>query len=423
MSLLIRNARVLTIGGGPSGALCGRGLGELGILPAADVLIDAGRIVGVTPHATAGASPAPRADETIDAVGRVLMPAFVDCHTHACWVGDRLDEWQMKLRGVAYLDILKAGGGIMSSVRAVRAASQRQLEDALLERLDAFLRHGTTTIEIKSGYCLSTDAELKMLRAIAGVRSRWPGTIIATALLGHAIDPDIPDFIDRTIHETLPAVHAEFSGVAIDAFCEKGAWSLEQCVRLFEAARALGHPIRVHADQFNSLGMIPEAIRLGATSVDHLEATTPEDAARLSASDTFAVALPCCGLHLANATGAGQWANLRRILDAPSVPGGGGGRVAIATNCNPGSSPTLSMPMAIAAAVRFCGLTPAEAIAASTRNPAALLGFTDRGVIAPGMRADLVVLHHRDERNLAFELGGNAVKMVVCAGNVVARAN
>lgn len=419
MSLLIRNARVVTLAGALPGALRGNALCELGVIPAADVLIDAGRIMSVTPDASRGPSPAAPgawADETIDAAGRVLLPGFVDCHTHACWVGNRLDEWQMKLRGVAYLDILKAGGGIMSSVRAVRAASQRQLEEALLERLAAFLAHGTMTIEIKSGYGLSTEAELKMLRAIAAVRSRWPGTIIATALLGHAVDPDVPDFIDRTINETLPAVHAEFPGVAVDAFCEKGAWSLEQCVRLFERARSLGHPIRVHADQFNSLGMIPEAIRLGATSVDHLEATTPEDAARLSASNTFAVALPCCGLHLASATGAGQWANLRRIVDSQ-------GKAAIATNCNPGSSPTVSMPLAIAAGVRFCGLTPGEAIAACTRNPAALLGLPDRGAVAPGLRADLVLLHTRDERNLAFELGGNPAQLVICGGKIVARAN
>ncbi len=409
MNLLIRGARVLTIASGPSGALRGRDLGDLGVLPAADVLVDGGKIVGVS----ATGATAPRADRTIEAAGRVLMPAFVDGHTHACWAGDRLDEWQMKLRGVAYLDILRAGGGIMSSVRAVRAASQHELEEALRERLGAFLTQGTTTIEIKSGYGLSTEGELRMLRAVASVRSRWPGTIVGTALLGHAIDPDIPDFIDRTINETLPAVHAEFPGIAVDAFCEKGAWSLEQCVRLFERARALGHPIRVHADQFNSLGMVEEAVRLGAVSVDHLEVTTPEDAARLGASETFGVALPCCGLHLGTASG-GQWANLRRIVDASSTSGGG--KVAIATNCNPGSSPTMSMPLAIASAVRFCGLTPGEAIAAATRNPAALLGLTDRGAIAPGLRADLVLLRHRDERNLAFELGGNPVDVVICGG-------
>ncbi len=413
MPLLITNARALTLSQGP----CPRrvsSLADLAILPAADILIENDRITRVEPSSP---SSLPRALapslQTLDAAGRVLLPAFVDCHTHACYVGERLDEWQMKLAGKSYLDILNAGGGIMSTVRAVRAATPQQLTDSLLRRIAIFLAHGTTTIEVKSGYGLSTEDELKMLRAIAAASKHTPATIIPTALLGHALDPALApdDFVHRTIHETLPAIHAEFPNIAIDAYCETGAWSLKQSLKLFDRARDLGHPIRVHADQFNSLGMIPEGVRLGALSIDHLEATTDADLQRLAAANTFAVALPVAGLHLSTRTG-GQYTNLRRLADL-------GGAIAIATNHNPGSAPTYSMPLTIAAAVRFCGLTPNEALAAATVNPATLLGLHDRGTIAPGQRADLVLLRHTDERELAYELGGNPIDAVVCAGHLL----
>ncbi len=415
MSILITNARVLTMGQGPSPRTRER-LSDVGAIPRADVLIDQGVIVRITPYTPHNPAPAPPAGATIiDAKGRVLMPAFIDPHTHLCWAGDRLDEWQMKLAGTPYLDILKAGGGIMSTVRAVRDASENALLELLLERLDRVFRAGTTTIEIKSGYGLSTRDELKMLRVIHEAQSRWPGTIVATALLGHAIDADVPDFVQRTIDETLPAVHAEFPGVAIDAFCEKGAWSREQCVQLFAQARSLGHPIRVHADQFNSLGMIDDAIRLGAASVDHLEASTRDDLQRLSESSTFGVGLPCTGLHMATRAG-GDFADLRALADL-------GGRVAIATNGNPGSATAFAMPVAMAAAVRFCGLTPQESIVASTANAGALLGvvdprLSDRGRLESGLRADLVLLRHADERSLAYEWATDHVALTICHGRV-----
>jgi imidazolonepropionase len=274
------------------------------------------------------------------------------------------------------------------------------------------LASGTTTAEVKSGYGLSTQAELKMLRAIAAARPKWPGTLVATALLGHAIDPDEPSFVDRVINETLPAVSAEFPGITIDAFCEKGAWSLDQTVRLFEKALALGHPIRVHADQFNALGMTRDAIRLGARSVDHLEATTEADARALAASDAIAVALPLCVAHL----GSGPAANLRRIIDH-------GGAAAIATNWNPGSAPSGSLPLAMAFAVRSCGLTPAEALTACTANAAAVLQLDDRGRLQPGSRADLALWNTTDPRELAFEFGGPGVHSVIASGAIVSRSS
>ncbi len=405
---LFTNARVVTPKG--PGPHRGDAMRDLDIRERADVLVEAGVIIAVEP---AGTITAPRGAIVIDARGRVLMPSFVDAHTHACWAGDRTDEWARKLAGATYLELLKAGGGIMSTVRSVRGATQDHLASNLRDRLALMLNEGTTTVEVKSGYGLSTADELKMLSAIRDAAHDFLGTVVSTALIAHAIDADHPSrdaFIETTISETLDAVHAEFPKVAIDAYCEDGAWSLDECVRLFERARSLGHPFRVHADQFNALGMTPWAIEHGATSVDHLEATTPDDLASLARSETFGVMLPCSGFHT-----DGRYADGRAFIDA-------GGALVIATNCNPGSAPTSSMPMAIALATRFNGLAPAEAITACTANAASLLGFNDRGFIAPGARADLALLRHTDERSLAFEFGGNPVDVVVCGGAIIASA-
>jgi imidazolonepropionase len=372
------------------------------VLERGDVLIDQGRIVRVAPTI----EPPPGA-ALLEADARVLMPGFVDCHTHACFAGDRLDEWERRRRGEAYLEILRSGGGIMATVRATRGASQAELQSLLAQRLELMLRCGTTTVEVKSGYGLTTADEIRMLRAIKAAGEVWEGTVVPTALLGHALDPGQDRFVERVIAETLHEVSGEFPGISVDAYCEEGAWSPADCTALFEAARARGHPIRVHADQFHSLGMIPEAIRLGARSVDHLEASTPEHLGMLAGSGTFGVGLPACGFHL-----DGRYADLRHFVDA-------GGAPCIATNFNPGSAPCLSMPMVIALAVRHGGLSPAEAIAAATVNPAALLGLDDRGTIAPGQRADLILLRHHDERELAYEFGAAPIDAVICAGRVV----
>jgi imidazolonepropionase len=389
MSLTIRDARVVPGDGSPA-------------LPAAGVRIEGDRIAAVGP----GVGPGP-GDEEIDAAGRVVMPGFVDAHTHALWAGDRLDEFELRQRGASYLDILKAGGGILSTVRAVRAASPEALARNLRARLAVLLREGTTTVEVKSGYGLSTERELVMLRAIREAARAFPGTVVATALLGHAIDADIPDFVDRVVGEILPAVSAEFPGITVDAFCEQGAWSLADCRRLMERARELGHPLRLHADQFNALGGVDLAISLGARSVDHLEASSPADLERLARAGVTGVMLPASGFHT-----DGRYANARALLDA-------GGTVVLASNCNPGSSPTSSMPFVVALARRKLGLTNDEAIAAVTSRPAALLDLPDRGRLAPGMRADVLILRHRDERQLGYELGGNPVDVVICGGRVV----
>jgi imidazolonepropionase len=391
MSLLIRGARVIPGDGSPA-------------LPAIDVRVANGVIgaLDVGLETLAG-------ERVLDAQGRVLMPGFVDAHTHALWAGDRLDEFELRLRGATYLEILAAGGGIHSTVRAVRRASEDELVELLLERTLALRAEGTTSLEVKSGYGLSTDAELKMLRAIRRVSQKLGGAVVPTALLGHALDPEEPNFVDRVIEETLPAVHAEFPDVAIDAYCEAGAWSLADCRRLFERAAALGHPLRLHADQFHALGGVELAIELGAKSVDHLEATPPDVLGRLARSATTAVLLPASGFHLDD-----RYADARQLLDA-------GGKLVLASNYNPGSAPSPSMAFVIALAVRKLELTVAEAIQATTSAPAHLLGLHDRGRIAPGARADLLLLRHRDERLLGYEVGGNPVAAVIARGKIVDR--
>jgi imidazolonepropionase len=403
MSLHIRNARILTLAG-PPGPRRGKALGDLGVIPGGEVLLADGMIAAVGPKVEV-----PAGVESIDAQGRVLLPGFVDCHTHACWAGDRLAEWEQKLAGVPYLEIMKKGGGIHSTVRAVREATQKQLAASLRDRLGLMLRDGTTTVEVKSGYGLDAENELKMLRAIRRAAGDWPGSVVATALLGHAVEGDPEDYARMVTKEMLAEVSREFPDIAVDAYCEKGAWSVEMCVKLFEKAHK-HHPIRVHTDQFNSLGMIGEAIRLHARSVDHLEAATKRDLDDLARSETYGVILPCTGFHT-----DGRYARGGYFVDK-------GGALALATNCNPGSSPTHSMPLAIALAVRFCSLTPAEAIAAATVNAARLLGLNDRGTIEPGRRADLILLRHKDERQLAYELGGNPVDLVICNGQRIPAA-
>ena len=410
MSLLIRHARILTLAQPNTNSNLtggvrprrGAALRELGIIARGDVLVRDGNIAAV------GADlPVPPDVEVIEADGQVLMPGFVDCHTHACWAGDRLDEWERQLGGTTQAELRKKGGGLHSTVRAVREATRKQLAAGLRTRLDAMLRGGTTTVEVKSGYGLTIEAELKMLHAIQRAAQEWSGTVVPTALLGGAIDGDQALYTRMVVREMLPAVWHEFPGITIDARCGEGAWPVEACVRLFERAGKHGLTLRVHADQFGSTGMIPEALRLHARSVDHLEAATKEDLIALATSDTFGVMLPATSFH----TG-GRYAKAGAFVDS-------GGLIALSSNYNPGTAPTHSMPLVIALAVRYGGLTLAEAITASTVNAAAVLGLNDRGTIEVGRRADLILLQHRDERLLAYDLGGNPVERVVCGGKLV----
>ena len=335
--------------------------------------------------------------------GRVLMPGFVDAHTHLCWAGDRLDEWAQLRAGRPYLELLAEGGGILSTVRATRAASTAHLASTLLDRLQHALHEGTTTVEVKSGYGLLPAEELRQLEAIERAAAGFAGTVVPTALLGHALLPDVPDLPEQVL-DVLPEVASRWPGIAVDVYVETGAWSVAQGRRLLERAQALGLRLRAHVDQFNALGMLDVCIELGAVSVDHLEATEPAALRRLAASSTAGVFLPLSGLHT-----DGRHGDARTLRDA-------GGTVVVASNANPGSAPGTSMPLVVALAVRELGLTPEEALVACTSAAAGVLGLCDRGVVEVGYRADLVLLRHNDPRALAWWLGGDPVAHVFVAG-------
>lgn len=410
--LLLHNARILTLApqGAGAGPRRGRAMRELGVIERGHLLAEDGRIAAI------GAGDAPKAivdacgdARILDLAGRVLMPAFVDCHTHALWAGERYGETAERIAGVPYLDILARGGGIMSTVRATRAATRDELARALATRLAAMRRTGTLAVEVKSGYGLDLATELAMLETIrAAAPAARDGFVVPTFLGAHALDGDETACCTRVVDEILPEVVRRFGPIACDAYCEKGAWSPAWTTRLFERAKALGCPLRVHVDQFNELGFLDAAVALGARSADHLEATSRDALARLARSQTTAVLLPGCGLTL-----DGRYANGRFLADE-------GASIAIASNCNPGSSPLTSMPLVIALAARFCGLTHAEAIVAATFNAACVLGLErELGSLEVGKRAHLVALPTRDERALAYEWAV-APDLVLAGGRPIA---
>jgi imidazolonepropionase len=393
----------------------GRELGELGLIPDGAVLFRDGVIVAV--GATAELRAAYPHEDSFDAGGRVVMPGFVDPHTHLVWAGDRAAEFELRLEGKTYLEILAAGGGILSTVRATRAASQHKLLESTRQRIYTMFRHGTTTAEAKTGYGLTKASELRQLEALLKLDANGPLEIAPTFLGAHAIPPeyaDDPEGYTRLVcAEMLPAVAAWWQQHAngrplpfVDVFCETGAFSLEQSRRILETARGLGFPLKIHADEFDNLGGARLAAELGAVSADHLVKTSDADITALARSQTAAVALPCTPFGLAEM----HYTPAQKILDA-------GGLLAIATDLNPGTAWCESMQFAIALACRYMKLTPAQAIAAATINAAAAIGRAERiGSLHPGKQADLLLLSVADYRHLGYRFGTNLVSMVVKKG-------
>lgn len=394
----IRNARLVTMRG-PAGLRRGQALAELGVIERGWVTLDRGRIRSLGP----GEPPAP-VGEIVDACGRALMPALVDCHTHLLHAGSRDEEWAQKWSGTPYLEIVKRGGGILSTVRAVRETPDEVLDHLLERRLARCTRLGTGAIEVKTGYGLDVEQEMRLLESILRVAERADRPVVATFMGGHALDPERPHLVDEMISQGLPRVAERLPGAAVDAFCEKGAWSLEQCRRYLVRAKELGLALRLHADQFHVLGGVELAVELGALSVDHLEASTERQLVTLAKSSTVGVMLPCCGFAL-----DGRYGPARKFVDL-------GGALALASNANPGSAPSLSLAFSIALAVRFMALSVAEAIGAAIWNPACLLGLSnDVGSIEPGKRADLMLLDGT-ESSLAFDIAGPGPSRVWISG-------
>lgn len=401
-ALTVLNARVLTMTGG--GPRRGAAMREVGVIERGFVQCEGERIVRV-----GSGAPERVQGDVIDAAGRVCMPALVDAHAHLCWGGDRWSEWEQVRAGVPYGDILATGGGILSTVRATRAASETELAAGVRERLHAMARLGIGATEAKSGYGLEPASEARMLQAIEMAASDSPITVRRTFLGGHAIPPDDAAWPERLVREVIPDFARRFPDAAVDAFCEKNAFSVEQARAVLRAARAAGVPARLHTDQFNDLGGAAMAIEEGARTVDHLEASSAATIARVGAGAAIAVLLPCSGYAL-----DGRYAHGRALIDANAA-------VALGSNCNPGSAPTVDLRFAMHLAVRHCGLSCHEALVAATVNAAHVLGLGDQmGSLAPGMRANLIVLTERDECSLVHGFGGPPPAHVVLGGRALA---
>jgi imidazolonepropionase len=407
-------AQLLTLAGGPQR---GKALGTLGLLEDGAVLIRDEKIVEVgRTEALRSAHP----DEpALDASGCVILPGLVDPHTHLIWSGDRAAEFEMKMAGAKYLDILAAGGGILSTVRQTRTASIESLIEQTRPRLLRMFAHGTTTAEAKTGYGLQTATELRLLQALLALADESPLDLVITFLGAHAIAPEYKDdpqgYTDLVSGTMLPTVQEWWGAHApglplpfVDVFCENKAFSLEQSRQILTRARELGFPLKIHADEFDNLGGASLAVELGAASADHLVKASPADIAALAGSDTVAVALPCTPFGLAER----DYTPARQILEA-------GGTLALATDCNPGTAWNESMQFSIALACRYMGLTPAQAIAASTINAAHAIRRADTiGSLEPGKQADLLILSVPDYRHLGYRFGTNLVRQVVKRGRV-----
>ena len=399
--IAIRNARVLTLQG--VGVRRGAAMRDLGVIERGFVTCVDGRIDRVDSGEPQGSW-----DQVVDARGCVCMPALVDAHAHLCWGGDRWGEWDQIRAGVPYPQILSGGGGILSTVRATRAATREQLAEGVSLRLASMARLGVGATDAKSGYGLEPETEARMLRAIGDAAAESPMLVRRTFLGGHAIPPEDPAWPERLAREVVPAFAREFPDVAVDAFCERSALSVDACRAILRAARAAGLAARLHTDQFTAMGGAEMAIAEGARTVDHLEAATPETVRAVGASSAIAVILPCSGYAL-----DGRYAPGRALVDA-------GAAVAIGSNANPGSAPTIDLRFAMHLAVRHTGLGCAEAIVAATANAAHAIGAErEVGMLAPGMRANLIVLEDRDERSLVHAFGGPPPRLVMLGGRML----
>ncbi len=388
----------------------GAEMSEMPILKNAWILVADDRIkeigVGALPEDS-------RYDEAIDMEGKKLLPAFVDSHSHLVYAANREDEFAMRLSGKSYAEIAEAGGGILNSARKMALASEEELLADARKRLSALVKMGTGTIEIKSGYGLSTETELKMLRVIRKLQAESPVSIKSTFLGAHAIPEEykgrVDDYINLVIEEMLPAVAEESLADYVDVFCEEGYFSLDQSMRVLEAAKAYGLSAKVHVNQFNSLGAIKPMVDMGAVSLDHLEVMDDAEVEYLAESQTIATAIPGCSLFLDISYTPG-----RKLIDK-------GAALALATDLNPGSAPSGNMALMMGLACSQMKLRTEEALVAATLNGAAAMELSDDlGSLEQGKLANFLVLPQEFTlASIPYHMGHNLIEEVYLKGNKI----
>jgi imidazolonepropionase len=398
----------------------GPDLKQLGIIEDAAILCLGGKIVSV--GATKDALRDPWLKENrkkvveIDCSGKVVLPGFVDSHTHPVFVSPRLVDFEKRIEGASYEEIAAAGGGIRSSLEGVRAAGKGALANRVLAVLHDMAAHGTTTVEAKSGYGLTVESEMKSLEAIRDAASRWPGTVVATLLGAHVVPKEFqgrsPKYVELVCKEMVPLAAKRRLAQFVDVFCEQGAFTAGETEQVFEAAAQYGLSVRAHMGQLSETLLRP-FLRFNPASFDHLDHVSDDDIAELAKHDTIATLVPGANYFL----GLKEYPQARKLIDA-------GMPVALATDYNPGTSPTLSMPMAMSLACTHMNMSPAEAVAAATINGAWALRVADRkGSIEAGKDADLAVFAVRDYREIPYWFGANRCETTVMNGTVATPVN
>jgi imidazolonepropionase len=414
-SLLIRGAsQILTVAG--RAPRRGSALSDVGVLRDAAILLRDGVITAVGPLAKVEKLKESKAAELLDLEGRVVLPGFVDSHTHLIHAASRAEEYELKIQGVGYEEIARRGGGILNSVGKLRAATSQDLKARARLFLERFAEHGTTTIEAKSGYGLDLTSELRILSLHKELDSEQPLQIVSTFLGAHVVPAEYrnkpggaSDYLKLLGQELIPEVSENGLAEFCDVFCERSAFSLAESRRVLAAGKKQGLRPRVHAEQLSNTGATRMGIQLGAASCDHLEYLKPADIRALSKSNTVATLLPGCDFHL----GLKQYAPARKLIDAGAI-------VALGTDFNPGTSPTLSMPMVLSLACTQLRMTPAEAIAAATINASYSLGRQNAiGSIDTGKQADLAVFEVADYREIPYYFGVNTCWLTMKRGEVI----
>ena len=395
----------------------GRSLGEIEIIRDGALLTHDDRIVAVGPRRRVERLPKARRAEKLNLGGRVVLPGFVDSHTHLIFPESRAAEYEQRISGATYEEIARSGGGIRSSVRGLRAASPSVLKTRALKNLREFAAHGTTTIEAKSGYGLDWKSELKILQILYDLHQEHPLDIHATFLGAHLVPPEFrrrPDaYVDVLVRRWIPTVATAGLAEFCDVYCDRGAFTVAQARRILMAGRAGGLVPRIHAEQLAHTGAARLAIELQAASADHLEKIDRKDIRALSLSNVVCTLLPGCCFHL----GLKHYAPARQLIEAGAVVG-------IATDFNPGTSPTLSMPMILSLACTQMRMTPAEAIAAATINPAYSLRVHDRvGSLEVGKYADLAAFDVADYREIPYYFGVNLCSFTMKRGAILHMKN